>query len=541
MHRHAIVPVMLVFAALLAGGCYETGSTYTVNPDGTGKVHLEARFTPMMIAMGTDRKDPESKARKAARDLMKNAKGIEVWKDVTAKVGEDGRTVFSGTGYFRDVSRVKFQNLGENVIDIHREENSLTFTVNMGREKKEEAASARKEMTGEEIAAAIKKQRTEYRAAKPMVAGIFASMKSESTFILPGTLQRSANLRKLDDGSLSVGFDGPKLLAAFDKTMADDAYVRECVVTGRKTMKDGPGDVLAFNEALFGEKAPIEAVLEGPFEPLFDYAVEVEAARKAYPAVAKALNIRDVALVEPVKPGEGLKKVSVGGIRYVGDVEEKTGLRPFNHPAGYSVCVIAEFDGAIVNLDEALVERVVADTGADLMPEREWERKANFPDLSDDRTAAAFTFKLAPLPKGARGIKELCGIVRYRCAGTTRKADVGITRFETGVKGTEFGATIKSVKPSEWVDGGTTLKLQLELDKDSIKSVTFFDKDDFEIEFDGTGSSSWGEEKCSFEYTTKGKFPTEGRIVLEVYEAQRKHEVPFTIENVDLFGNPRQL
>ena len=175
MHRHAIVPVMLVFAALLAGGCYETGSTYTVNPDGTGKVHLEARFTPMMIAMGTDRKDPESKARKAARDLMKNAKGIEVWKDVTAKVGEDGRTVFSGTGYFRDVSRVKFQNLGENVIDIHREENSLTFTVNMGREKKEEAASARKEMTGEEIAAAMEVTPERIRALR-IFAGSASSL-----------------------------------------------------------------------------------------------------------------------------------------------------------------------------------------------------------------------------------------------------------------------------------------------------------------------------------------------------------------------------
>lgn len=537
MRVHPVPATTLVLVALLVGGCYETKSTYTINPDGTGKVHLEARFQPMMLSMGAESKDPEDKARKAARQLIDNAKGIDIWKDVTVKAGDDGRTEFSGTAYFRDVSRVKFQNLGSTAATVSRDGNTLTLTVTMGDGDEDEDVAVQTDMTEEELAAAIKRQRAEYQASKPMMAGFLATMKSDSTFVLPGALTASTNFKKLDNGRLSVGFDGARLLGALDRVMADDALLRKSILRGRQLLKDGPGGGQEMNEALFGAKGPICAVTSGPFQPLFDYDSELAAAREAYPVMAKALGVRDTAPVEPVKAGEGLERVTIGGVRHVLAIEEKTGLRPFNQKAGYSVCLIAEFAGAIVSLDEAEVDRVVADTGADLLPEREWNRKAHFPSLSEERTAVTFTFDLKPLPRDVRGIKELCGVVRYRCAGTTRKANVGITRFEAGAEGTEFGARIKTIKPSDWVKGGTTLSLELELDKTSIKSIAFYDKDDFELEFDRKGSS-WGDGKCTFEYTTKGKFPEEGRIVLEVYEAQRKHEVPFTITNVDLLGYP---
>src|SRR5262249_1583181 len=102
---------------LLHAGCIECEQTFTLNPDGSGKVAitLVAPLSPLDQLFGVadpaggKRPSTEEKKRRSLDKLLSTARGVDAWKDVSADYLPDGRFKFQGTAYFKDLQPIHFE------------------------------------------------------------------------------------------------------------------------------------------------------------------------------------------------------------------------------------------------------------------------------------------------------------------------------------------------------------------------------------------------------------------------------------------------
>lgn len=529
--------VLVVLSALLMSGCYETKQEYVLNPDGSGKVTLRASFMPLSL---NDESDPQQKLKDAVNNILEKSDGVDAWSDVSYKLLDDGRAYFKGTAYFRKLANLKFHNLGNTKISWHKSsKDSMTLTFNPGEKSKKDKSdkAAPKKLSNKEIKQQIIKERAKYKQQiRPMLTMILGSMKEEILFKLPGTIRTKTNLKNTKDGRIRFLFDGAKMLEAVDKIIADDEFLTKELKAGRDISKEKPEFGNEFNKIVFGSSGPVEAVLEGAFKPLFNYKSQMTKARAAYPAMVKKLGLGESIPMAIASDGEKFKGVQVGGIRLVRFSDQKRGIRPFNYDAGYSLSIIAELPGPAISASGGKLTKAIADNGANLLPKKKWDRRVGFPNLSKDKSTVIFGITLALPPDDVKSIKEISGTLKYITAGSVKKVDLGISDFKVGSKGTQYSATVKSVGKSKWGEG-EELKLKLNLKKDAIKEIKFYDEHGTRIKFMSKGSS-WGGKISTYSYTLKTKFPAKGKVVVEVYEGQQRHELPFKLENISLLGQP---
>lgn len=537
VHR-STAPFVPLLAALLATGCYETKQEFTLNPDGSGKVVFDATFRPSMVnlALGEET-TPEEKNRAAAASILEDSEGIDTWSDVAFTLRDDGRSWFRGTAYFRDVSRVKFRNLGDTRVTLEPGgSGDIILTVDKREKSDGRTRKPPKALSEQEIKTRIRKQRAEYRQGRPMLAAFLTGLRNDMTFHVPGTIRGGSNMKKTTTGVLHFVYDGMEVLKTLDELVESDPWMREQVLTGVTLMDGSPAGEEVMNEKLFGKRAPILAVLGGTLAPRFDYAAESAAARDGYTAMLKALGIRVVLPVVTPADGSGFTDVRVGGVRVVRLADKKRGIRPFHQDSGYAVCLVGSLPGAAVKIERGELDTAIADTGQNLLGEREWDRRAHFPRLSEDKTGVTLEFHLKLPDPEVRAIRELSGRVRYMVAGGVKEVDLGIAAFEAGVQGKELASSVKSVGESKWGDG-QTLSIEIGLQSDAIKDIHVYGADGKELAPNGTSRSS-SRDKTTLGLNFRDGAPSEGRIVVDMYEQQQRFEVPFKIENVSLLGVP---
>ncbi|MCK5715072.1 MAG: hypothetical protein KAH64_03850 [Nitrosomonadaceae bacterium] len=529
--------ILVVLSALLMSGCYETKQEYVLNPDGSGKVTLQASF--MHISLN-DESDPEQELKDAVKNILEKSECVDAWSDVSYKLLDDGRTYFKGTAYFRKLANLKFHNLGNTEINWRKSTKDsmvLTFNPEEKSEKNESDKAAPKKLSDEEIKQEIIKERAKYKQqVRPMLTMFLGNMKEEILFKLPGTIRTKNNLKNTKDGRIRFLIEGKKMLEAIDKIIYDDELLTQELKKGREISKDKPEFGNEFNKMIFGSSGPVEAVVEGEFKPLFNYKNQMTKARSDYPEMLKKLEIGQSIPLAIASDSDKFKSVQIVGIRWVRFSDQKRGIRPFNYDAGYSLSIIAELPGPAISVSEGKLTKAIADNGTDLLPKKEWDRKIGFPNLSKDKSTVIFDINLILPPDDVKSIKEISGTLKYLTAGSVKEVDLGISDFKAGSEGTKYSATITSVGKSKWGEG-EQLKLELNLKKDSIKDIKLYDEHGTPIKFTGT-NISWGGNISTYSYTLKTKFPAKGKIVVEVYEGQQRHELPFKLENISLLGQP---
>lgn len=521
--------------ALLAAGCVETKDEYTLNPDGTGKVKHEAVFQPVNMNLSNDAKAaPAEELKTAARQELEKAEGVEAWSDVKFTRDADNRVRFTGTAYFRDLAKLKFHNNGfQGAFFLPSwKDGMLELKSKMEKPKKAKKIP----QTDAEMTQAISEARAQYQQAKPMMAGILGAMKADMSFRLPGAVTESSNLQRDPNGSLRAGFTGEKFIEIMDKLMADDARLREQLKAGRDVVKGGPEMDLQLNQQLFGEAKPVRATVAAGGKPLFDFAVEVAAAKKEMPAIFKSFGTTPPVPIAPAASGV-LKSVTVGGVRWVRATDTKRGIRPFNWEEGFTLSVIAELPGSALKVTKGEVEKAQADNGTDLLPEKEWDRKIHFPSLSEDRTAAVFDVKLASPSDTVKGFKEISGRITYLAGEKTKKIDAGFPELTAGAAGKEFGAIIKSINPSQWEKDTTNVELELAVKREVIKSVEVFNSAGQALGAKLGNYSSNGKQ-TTLTVGLNSAVPKAGKIVVEMYEELQQFDAPFVLKNITLLGQP---
>jgi hypothetical protein len=399
----------------------------------------------------------------------------------------------------------------------------------------EKQPAASKPLSPEELADKLKQDRAQFQQAKPMLAGFLGAMKQTAVFHLPGKVVTTSNFAKDAAGAPTIKFEGAKLLEVMDKLVNDDEWCRKHAGTGFNDMSERPVMDEEVNQLIFGEKAPVRAVIAKVSAPLFDYAAEVAAARKEFPRTEKELGL-SAATIAPPAQGQPLKSVKVAGVRLVRDSNQKRNLRPFNYDAGYSVALLVEFPGSVQAVtDGTRLEAAVADDGSSLLSDSDWDQKAHFPAISSDKSAAIMEFKLKVPGSGVKGLKELSGHVAYRVSGGTKDLDLGFAELKAGVTGAELGARIESIKEGWQKNGSQQMVLKLNLKPDDIKSLSLV------VEGEKTpltqNGYSGGGNSYTVTYESKAAFPAKARLVAEVYDQLQTFEAPFKLENISLLGN----
>jgi len=531
---------------LLTTGCFDTDEDYTINPDGSGKVVHECTF--QAVSLDNSSTDSGRDLTNAVRSMLEQAKGVDAWRDVSFKTLDDGRIYFKGTAYFKDLS--KFEISSQTMLEFVWDKNpagGATLTVrtnkseNNGPMIRPQHHVVSTNLSPEELAKAIKKQRNDFQQSKPMLAGILGPMKHAVTLHLPGKVVSSSNFTTNANGNLTITFDGKKLLAAMDKLVNDDEWCRTHNGTGFDNIQDKPTMDVEINELVYGQKAPVMVSVNGG-TPLFDYATEVASAKNEYAQIRKQLRVNpaspdDDPAVSAAPATGGLKSVKVAGVRLIAESDAERNLRAFNYDAGYSIALLVEFPGAIQSIsDNCELDTAQTDDNSSLLPDSDWDRKVHFPTIAKDKTAAILEYKLNLPGSGVKSLKEISGHIRYRVSNGTKELDLGFENLKADANGTNFDAQITSLAEGWQKNGSQVMALHLSLKPTDIKSVSLMaNGQKTELRQSGYGG---GGNSFSFNYEYKQAFPADGHLLIEVYDKVQEFDAPFKLENLTLLGTP---
>lgn len=117
---------------LATSGCLESKMVYTVNPDGSGKFTFDNLTPPPQVTSGPSeaKPDPNALVKGQLEEMVKNAKGVDAWSDLSYEVAKDGRPHIQGVGYFPDVTKVSAQG-GDNIMKWSKTDKGMTFELVM--------------------------------------------------------------------------------------------------------------------------------------------------------------------------------------------------------------------------------------------------------------------------------------------------------------------------------------------------------------------------------------------------------------------------
>lgn len=519
--------VAVVAGCALLASCFETEQEFTLNPDGTGKMELNTVFPN--VSLDGDTKRDDAALNEAVSGFLKEAEGIEAWKDVSYAWTDDGRIRFKGTGYFTDISEIDLQNIM--FMGFSWETEGANGTLTMSFENDEDDKEA-KEISSDpaERAKEIKAERAQFQQSKPMMAGVLTGMKHSAVFNLPGKAGETVNLATAPDGRVGIKITGEKLISSMESLVNDDEWMAK----NSFDAQNGPDDTGAFMEKLFGNNAAPVARRVSMGEPLFDYAKELAAARTEFAKLQEKFGTR----IGPAASGEPFESLEVVGVRSVSEVDNKLGLRPFHQEAGYSLSVLGKFPGSVLSVtDESKVEKAVADDGSDLLPSSDFKRKFNFPQLSEDRSAVLFEINLRSPGDSVKSIREISGTFQYTVAKGTKEVDLGFTSLKAGESGKELGAEISEIKDGWKKDGTKEMDIKLALGVGELEQLILVDGRKRTV-MEKRGHSSFGNGPTTFTFEAGKGLPENGTIIAVIYDGIETFDVPFKLENLTLMGAP---
>lgn len=295
--RTLTVSLGLACLATLSG-CIDAIETWTINPDGSGKVRYEMAMTNPLAALGGalgegagGRVDPKELARSIVRDMIEESEGLEVWSDVSYEVGKKGKVKFKGTAFFRDISKV---SIGDQTVAGHVElrktdDGNLRLLYVFPEEKKEKAPADKEsesesepevELTDAEITRKIAETRAQWQFMQSIMKPMLSSIKTTTVIHLPGDVVTRTAFEEKSSREVFFTIGGEKILESLNTMIADDELMKGIVKSGKDPFasEDLPFDDAEMAEVMFGTEMP-ELTFK-PGENIFDYEEELAKAKE---------------------------------------------------------------------------------------------------------------------------------------------------------------------------------------------------------------------------------------------------------------------
>jgi hypothetical protein len=300
--RGTLVLASSLLAGLLAAGCFEGKADFTFNPDGSGKVvgditfPLDVPWVPAKKTAADELKTPDEQMKDVASQILKRSTGIETWKDVSFERVGDDHVRFKGTAYFKDATKVKIFPDVRPRVGFGPDADAMMLILTRSADREEDKTLKRRALSTEEMSKALKEERLTYAKVRGTYAMQLTGMKMGLTFDLPGMPGELHGLAE-QDGRLATAVDGQRILLALDALVADNAYLRELILSGGALSTKLLSDEVKMR--LFSPKGEAWAKVVAPLRVRFDYKAEVDAAKKAYPEMMVKLGLD---APKPVRP-----------------------------------------------------------------------------------------------------------------------------------------------------------------------------------------------------------------------------------------------
>lgn len=591
--------ILLVIGLTAIVGCIETKDELTVNPDGSGKLVHERTFVSMNLGPGfadsTGGGTPsgdvggqsslmtgpqpgspggagtQAQLEQSVKEILSKSSGVDAWKDVSYTITNQGKMYFKGTAYFPDINNLTIHNAilggpsggsGSGLVFSRSESGEIIIEMKTGQTGAAgggaggagRGTTPPPVLSEDQLNEQVRQARMQYEQSKPMLQGFFAGFKSEIILHLPGRIKEVTNFEQIDDQTVRIVVDGARLLGIIDRKIQDEMWLKEQIRSGKDPTSSGPND-LEMNELLFGQRAPIRVVVDAAAKPLFDYTTEMTAAKADYQAVLGQLGLKEgpaqaapeivttpaevtvTEITPPATEEETGMKVIVGGVRLVRLSDFGRGIMPLGQNSGYTLSLIAELPTAVIKVPTGRVEKAITDSGKDLLPKEQWDRKIRFPTLATDNKTVIFDAGLLLPDEAARGLEEVSGILEYLTASGSKEVDLGVIALKVGAKGADLGAVISSIEADPWQKNATMLGLRLDLPAEAIGSVIFSTEDGAKLDITRRSAASING-TTMLKFSVPGNVPASARVVVNVFEDLKKNEIPFRIRNVTLTGQP---
>lgn len=288
---HTTLRSLLSLAIVLfLSGCLKTTRNFTINPDGSGKVTIEATMTRPDFLMGTEEKSKKQRQDELldrVGEIIAGSEGVDVWKDVSFKDLGEGKIFFKGTAYFPDFNTVRFKGLSNTNFHLAMEGGNMWITITDESESTSESTEAAVEenLPPEEIERRADSIQQEFRMSMALMRVALEEMEETTTFKMPGKMVR-ADAFSNSRGSYRLSFSGKRLLKVMD-SLANErkVFVDLARYSGRPPMDDEKSRLI-----VWGGVKPTLVVTPGA-RPLFNYTREVESAKRSYSSLRKRLRI----------------------------------------------------------------------------------------------------------------------------------------------------------------------------------------------------------------------------------------------------------
>ncbi len=521
-------------------GCFEEKNEYYLNPNGSGKVIREVVTVGNSgINFSGDNTDPDpaTQLKELTQEIFQNARGIETWSDVTANITNDGKLHFKGTAYFKDITKVSFNQesfSADSSIIFSR--NGGLLTMELKDDEDEETPPPPANLTADQITQQIKQERLKYNQSKPLMESILANLKQTTIVHYKGQVKQAVNFQQGPD-VVSLAFEGKQLMEYMDGIMTDNKKIEKMIRAG-KSMDDS--DFEGFFEYLGGKPEKPRAVI-ALTKPLFDYKKEVKKAKADFPAMKKSLNLTAAATIETKTveyvSGMDVQNLRVGGVRIIFFEDKSIDYRPFYQSPGYSLSLVGKLPAANMQINDGLLTKAVTLSGKDLMPKREFDRDLDQLELADDGNSISFSLKLQVPDENEKGMAEIAGTLKCFKSKGTKKTDLGVMELKEGAANKAEGISIAKAGKADWGDD-YEIELKLKVLKHALKDIQLFAEDGTQIETDVSGGMSSSGFWLQRSIRTEKPLPAKGRIVLELYDGLEEYEIPFSLKNISLTGKP---
>ena len=231
------------------------------------------------------------------------------------------------------------------------------------------------------------------------------------------------------------------------------------------------------------------------------------------------------------------ENVRVAGVRLVRYADLELGVLPLGYADGYTLSLIAGLPAPAAKVSGGRVEKALTDTGANLLPARDWDRRVRFARLSKDRRTAVFDVELLLPDEGAAALEELAGTIEYLTASGVKNVDLGVMTLEVGAKASELGANIRSIEIDPYKNNAATIGLALDVTPEQIESLELYGTDGAKLQVNQHGYLSVGG-ATTIKFSVDGPMPPKAKIVLNVFEGLQKNELAFRIMGISLAGLP---
>jgi hypothetical protein len=520
--------VLLSIACVLFTGCFETKQDITLNPDGSGKMVVESVFTQMPALARMDSAAlPNEGLTNFIRKTLEETAGVEAWRDISFHQRPDGRAYFRGTAYFADLSKLQIGSMLVHRYSVTRDETgNLIISLNASAPIDSPLQKTNEPVTVE----SIQRERAMVRSALPLLQSTLGTMKQDTTLHFSGTLKRASNFEVKPPDMLHLLTDGGKIIQAIEQFVFDTNLDRARISGQKSSFED------LMNERLYGERAPVLAVIKPGTKPLFDYAKEVAEARQAFPVFARMLR---------TEAGPQISKPAVNGQPATLTV---TGVEWFNGemPTGsyglfgdrrrsYTLHLRAALSGIVLRVNKVQFTRAQTLEGLDLLqPNRNSDLGAS-PSVGTDRSMVFFRAGLQMPPLDTKGIAELSGVLECDSMASQRTIELISGRLRAGTRGTEFETQIDGYDPR--MSGHDRLALRTQLKPEQLRSIHIVGDAGQRSQLEQRGHTVIGDMHI-ITYTTRNEIPPTGKIVAEVLTGEQTLRIPFAMTNVSLLGQP---